>query len=188
MAALRTDGYDHLHKAVSELGSLDAPRRWLFNLAGYILPGLLIAYFSVGLRKHWPGRHRFFTGMLALSGLLMAMAGVFPMDMANRQAPVSVLHTLGSLGSGLAWILCTLASWRALRSEPAWRNLAWPLSMLPVGVVLLMVLTPPDMPALAQRFSFLGYFGFVVALAWRAKKTATHSSERASSRSEGLPT
>lgn len=32
MAALRTDGYDHLHKAVSELGSLDAPHRWVFNI------------------------------------------------------------------------------------------------------------------------------------------------------------
>ena len=51
MAELRTDDYDHFHKAVSELGSLDAPNRWVFNILGFILPRILILIFSLNLLK-----------------------------------------------------------------------------------------------------------------------------------------
>jgi hypothetical membrane protein len=39
LSALRPD-YSHLTKAISELGAVDAPRAWIWNLFGYVLSGL----------------------------------------------------------------------------------------------------------------------------------------------------
>lgn len=174
MATLRTDGYDHLHKAVSELGSLDASNRYAFNILGYILPGLSIGYLALGLRRHWSARHPIFVYSLLLSGLFLVIAGVFPMDMNDRRSFNSLVHTTGSIGSGLAWLGCGFSSWRTLRNEPAWRNLSFGLTLLPVLVILAILMTPDDKPALGQRFAFIGYFLFVVLLSIRLLRTAKH--------------
>ncbi len=142
LAALRTDGYDHLHKAVSELGSVDAPHRWVFNGLGYILPGLSIGYLALGLRRHWAARHPVFVYSLLLSGLFLIVAGVFLMDMNDRQSYTSMVHTTGSVGSGLSWLGCGFSRWRALRNEPAWRNLSFGLTLLPALVILAIGLPP----------------------------------------------
>lgn len=177
MAQLRTDGYDHLHKAVSELGSLDAPNKWLFNVLGYLIPGLLISYFAVGLGRSWGGRHRFFVGTLLLSGVFLLLAGAFPMDMTQRSSPGSLIHTMGSLGSGVAWLLCSLGSWGVLRQEPGWQDLAGVSVALPLLVVLAILFTPADTPGLGQRFAFMGYFLFVGLLSWRLLTITNRSSE-----------
>ena len=41
--------YSMFTKAISELGSVDAPKKWIWNSFGYILTGLLIAIYSFGL-------------------------------------------------------------------------------------------------------------------------------------------
>ena len=38
-------------QTVSELGSLDAPDKWVWNILGYMLVGLMIAVYSFGLFK-----------------------------------------------------------------------------------------------------------------------------------------
>ncbi|UMR28441.1 DUF998 domain-containing protein [Massilia sp. MB5] len=50
-AALRSDGYAHGRKAVSELGALGAPSAPAFNLLGFIVPGLLLAWFAYALLR-----------------------------------------------------------------------------------------------------------------------------------------
>jgi len=172
MAALRTDGYSHLTKAVSELGSADAPHRAWFNWLGYIVPGLLIAGFSYGLHQALaaPGVGKAWAGLLALSGLLLALAGAFPVDLDQRASFSSLLHTLGALGSGLAWLGCAGTIGRALRQHPAWADLRAPLRWLvglAVAAVLLVGVVSPATPALGQRISFAAYFLFVGILAQR---------------------
>ncbi|WP_460676946.1 DUF998 domain-containing protein [Hymenobacter coalescens] len=166
MAALRADGYSHLTKAVSELGSLDAPRRWWFNGLGYLLPGVLIAALAQGLRRHLRPRPAAFW-LLTGSGLLMALAGLFPMDMEQRRSFSSLVHTVGSLGSGVCWLGCALTIAPALRADARWADLARWLPWLPLLVFGLMLLVPAGMPGLVQRLSFAGYFSFVVLLASR---------------------
>ena len=39
MANMRQE-YSFKYKAISELGSLDAPNLWFWNILGYIIPGL----------------------------------------------------------------------------------------------------------------------------------------------------
>jgi hypothetical protein len=169
MAALRTDGYSHLTKAVSELGSVEAPRRGWFNALGYLLPGLGIAAGALALGRHLPGR-RWPFGLLAGSGVLLALAGVFPVDMAHRSSPGSVLHAVGSLGSGACWLACALTLAPALRPHPRWADLARWLPWLPLLVFGLMLLVPAGMPGLTQRLSFAGYFLFVAVLANRLRQ------------------
>jgi hypothetical membrane protein len=171
MAASRTDGYSHLTKAVSELGSTDAPHRTVFNLLGYILPGLLLAAFFYGLGRYIaPRQLKWPFVVLAASGLLMALAGAFPMDMAHRTSLGSVLHTAGALGSGLAWLLGAFTMGRHLRPHPGWASLVRPLMLLVWLAVVLILLVPvlsPGTPALGQRVSFAAYFLFVLLLAFR---------------------
>jgi hypothetical membrane protein len=185
LAAARTDGYSHLTKAVSELGSTDAPHQLLFNLLGYILPGLLIAGFAYGLRAQFNSRRAQLPFvLLAISGLLLTLAGICPMDMSQRAAPVSLLHAAGSLGSGLAWLLCAFTLGRPLRSQPAWLSLAIPLQLLTWTGLLLIVLigvVSPATPGLGQRVSFAVYFLFVLLLARRLYSLKSTSS------ASGLP-
>src|SRR5690606_37313977 len=55
MSAMRPD-YVHTDQAISELGSLDAPNLWAWNVLGYILPGLAVALLGIGLRREFVGR------------------------------------------------------------------------------------------------------------------------------------
>ncbi|HEX8327040.1 MAG TPA: DUF998 domain-containing protein [Hymenobacter sp.] len=168
MAAARTDGYSHLTKAVSELGSTDAPHKGLFNWLGYMVPGLLIAWFAYGLSAQF--RRKLPFGLLAASGLLLALAGAFPMDMDHRSAAASVLHTVGSVGSGVAWLASASLMSRALRSASYWASVARPLAVVAWTAAPLIVLLPvllPAAPALGQRIAFVSYFVFVLLLAGR---------------------
>src|SRR5262245_25116662 len=117
-AALRPD-YSHLTKAVSELGSIGAPRMWAFNLIGYVLPGVLMAGFGWVL-----GRRHGSTGvavLLALSGLGLVVAGLFPGDLSDFRRPTTQLHLAGSL-LGLSW--APAMPWLAVRTRRTWPALA----------------------------------------------------------------
>ncbi|MCC1485651.1 DUF998 domain-containing protein, partial [Winogradskyella immobilis] len=93
--------YSFLTKGVSELGSLDAPNKWVWNFFGYILTGLLISVFSFGLYKNIAIKKSSklpFYGLL-LSGVFMTISGIFPGDFDNPQSTTMLLHTVGSFGS-----------------------------------------------------------------------------------------
>jgi len=66
-AAMRSDGYSHATKAVSELGAIGAPFAMAFNIVGFILPGILIIIFASRLMRKSESTH---------GPLLLAMSGV----------------------------------------------------------------------------------------------------------------
>lgn len=106
--ASRRPEYSHLTKAISELGSLDAPNLWVWNVLGYVLPGLAVALLGVGLWREFAGLGRKATVptmALLASGLFMALSGVFPGDFDNRSSLTMVLHTLSSLGSFVVFLV-----------------------------------------------------------------------------------
>lgn len=51
MSSIRPE-YSMFTKAISELGSVDVPKSWIWNCFGYILTGLLIAIYPFGLYKN----------------------------------------------------------------------------------------------------------------------------------------
>lgn len=178
-AAARTDGYSHATKAVSELGSTDAPLALAFNLAGFIAPGFLVLGFAIALARHSDRK----TGpcLLAGSGILLALAGCAPADMANPQSLTSLLHLLGAVGSGTSWVFALFWLGPLLRREfglHAWgritpwfalflfANIGWQIAFQATGLVL---------PGWGQRIGFAGYFLWIAVtgmLLWRRSKTS----------------
>ena len=75
MSNLRPE-YNLFHKAVSELGSLDAPNKWTWNILGYILTGILIAVYSFGLFKNISNGQESKLPLIGfvLSGLFMSIS------------------------------------------------------------------------------------------------------------------
>jgi hypothetical membrane protein len=119
-AARRTDGYTHGHKAVSELGAVGAADALAFNLLGFVAPGVLVACLAFAIFKRAPaGTSRTGTALVALSGLSMVAAGVFPVDMEARDSATSTLHLAAASLSGLFWCLSLFWLAPVLRGIPS---------------------------------------------------------------------
>lgn len=158
MAGLRPE-YSHLTKAISELGSVDAPRAWIWNLLGYILPGAIVSLLGVGIGKHFALEAGIRTPSWALiaSGLLLALSGIFQGDFENRTSFTMVMHAVGSLGSFVAFLVCGFSLPRIWRRSVQWRPLTWPALALLLGSIVTGFLRVGEAPG-------LGAFGVWVLL------------------------
>jgi len=176
MAAIRTDGYNHAHKAVSELGSSDAPHKWVFNMLGYFIPGVLLALFAFNLKNHFTIPMKTYSFyFLLLSGLFYALAGLFPADMEYRSSFSSVMHALGSIGSGIFWLVSALTLWWQLKKDNDWKTIAIITLIIPFTTIVTMVFVPEHTPGISQRVGFGGYYIFILVLAvkqWRQLNVA----------------
>lgn len=177
LSGLRAE-YSIFTKAVSELGSVGAPRAWVWNLLGYVIPGLLIVLFSWGLRSYFlndPGG-KLASGSLAVSGLMMTLSGIFPGDFDDRQSLTMLLHTVGSFGSYLAFLLAAFTFPSVMRKRTSWRAAVLPLTIC-TWVTIVFGSWPflfPTMPAVGQRVIFLFYFIWIsIAAFYLAKADST---------------
>ena len=164
MAALRPN-YSHLHQAISELGSYGAPRMWLWNVLGYIIPGILLAVFGWCFVRRIRPRSLIAAGLLALAGVFLAVSGAFPADMADRAGPATRLHLVGLMGSALAWlpamIVVAVLAWRPRRDVA----IACVVALLAMVGAFGLYGVMPETPALVQRISFGVFFGWYLAAA-----------------------
>lgn len=167
MAALRTDGYNHFHKAISELGSIDAPNKWVFNIFGYIIPGILFSIFSLNLLKEFRSysvkSYPFY--LLFLSGLCMSIAGFFPANMEDRQSLNSILHAIGSLGGGVFWLFCALTLWWQLKKNNTWKKTAIFTFLIPFIMIVALSFVSANTPGISQRLAFAANYSFIFILA-----------------------
>lgn len=167
MAELRNDGYNHFHKAISELGSMDAPNKWIFNTLAYIVPGILITIFSFNLLKEFRLisviAYPFY--LLAISGILMFFSGVFPADMENKDSIITILHTTASFGGGLCWLLCSLTLWWELKKRDGWRWIAIITFLIPFMLIIAMSFVSENKPGLSQRIGFMANYLFILVIA-----------------------
>lgn len=180
MAALRTDDYNHLHKAVSELGSLDAPNKFLFNILGFIIPGILISIFSFNLLKDF---RRFPTKsypfyFLFVSGLFLSLAGIFPADLENRKSMTTIIHTIGAQGSGIFWLLCALTLWWQLKKNKVWKSPAIISFTIPFIMILAMGFVSETTPGLSQRIVFIAMYLYIFILAGKQMLVANNTSQK----------
>ncbi len=166
-AALRTDGYNHYHKAISELGSVDAPNKWIFNILGFIIPGILLTIFSKSLlnKFHSYNNVRHYPFYLFIStGPCLALVGV-PADMDNVQSINSIIHIIGSTGGGILWLLCALTLWWQLKKIPSWKPIAIVTFSIPFIMLLAMSFVPENNPGIIQRISVTCNYAFISILA-----------------------
>ncbi|MBB3122067.1 DUF998 domain-containing protein [Pseudoduganella violacea] len=175
-AALRTDGYAHGRKAVSELGALGAPSAWAFNLLGFIVPGLLLTWFALALMRL--ARRRTGPMLLMGSGLMLAAAGIFPLDPEDYASALTIAHAVGAMGSGLLWALALCWLGPLFSRQLGWTfwgrltpcflafvllNIGWQAAFR-AGADLL--------PGWGQRIGFAGYFlwfAVTAILLWRQR-------------------
>lgn len=163
--------YSFLTKAVSELGSLDAPNKWAWNIAGYIATGLLISIYSYGLFKSvsnvegskWP-----LIGFV-LSGLFMSFSGIFPGDFDNKKSATMLLHTIGSFGSYIFFLVGAFTYPQQMKKTAYWKQSVKPTLVFTWLTVLFGVwpFVFPDIPALGQRFVFFFYLLWIFYTALR---------------------
>jgi hypothetical membrane protein len=168
MSNLRPE-YNLFHKAISELGSLDAPNKWTWNICGYILPGVLIAIFSFGLYKaisNQQGSKAPLIGFV-LSGLFMSLSGVFPADMENRQSITTLLHMARSFGSYLFFLVGAFTYPKLMKKSGHWKKSIKPTLLFTWLTILFgnWFLIFPNIPSVGQRFVFLFYFMWIFYMA-----------------------
>lgn len=160
MAGLRPE-YSFYTKAISELGSVDDPNKWVWNIFGYIMPGLLVSFYAYGLfsSNSMKSKRLPMIGFV-LSGLFMAMSGVFPGDFDNRQSTTMLLHTIGSFGSYLFYLLGAFTYAKEAKKTNYWNRTSKPVLIF-TWLTILFGAWPfvfPDIPAVGQRLVFFFYF------------------------------
>jgi hypothetical membrane protein len=160
MSNLRPE-YNLYHKAVSELGSLDAPNKWTWNILGYILTGVLIAIYSFGLFKNisnaqgskWP-----LIGF-GFSGLFMSLSGIFPGDFNNRQSTTMLLHTVGSVGSYIFFLIGAFTYPKQMKKSEYWKKAINP-TLIFTWLTIIFGAWPfifTSFPSVGQRLVFFFY-------------------------------
>jgi hypothetical membrane protein len=131
IAGLGLEGFDHARHPVGLLGSSLAPRAGLFNVLGFVVPGLLIAAFAVAfefaLAKATPTATRAVrigTGLLLIAALAFALQGLFPIDPRDLDGPATRHHALAQAVSQLAWIAAAGMLAIGFSHAPRWRFVA----------------------------------------------------------------
>ena len=168
MSAMRPD-YLHTDQAISELGSLDAPNLWAWNVLGYILPGLAVALLGIGVRRElatYEVRATAPAMALMAAGLLMSLSGAFPANMADFRSLTTLLHTVGSFGCYIAFLVAGFWLPSALRRVHSLRWAATPSLVLVIASVVTGFLRFAGMASIGQRITFACFFLWVLLLGW----------------------
>lgn len=156
--------YSHATRAVSELGMVGAPHQWAWNVTGFILPGLLLAVFGLGLARTTVMPASLGGVFMCLSGLSFAATGAFSADMQQMSAFSTRAHIVASLVSLLVWLPAPilLAVGARRRAMP---GLMW-TSIVGLICVVLGVMFGREILSrgYAQRLNFLTYFAWVLGV------------------------
>lgn len=155
------DAYDQLRFPVSFLGLVGSPNALAFNVLGYGLPGVLLAWAGWGIGRAAAGWLT--AAVLSLVGVSVALSGVFPADLDNRTGLLTQTHIAASmLGMpGVAgWLLLAVRSWRRDRALAVWGALGVALFL-----AVLVASAAIDLGGLAQRMRFAVALGWYVGAA-----------------------
>ena len=171
MSASRPE-YSMFTKAISELGSVDAPNKWIWNLFGYIISGVLIAIYSIGLYKSVAVRgkqSKLPLYALLFSGVFMAISGVFPGDFDQRESTTMLLHTVGSFGSYVFFLIAAFTYLKLMNANPYWKT-SKTVTALFTYLTIVFGAWPfifAKIPAFGQRAVFFFYFLWIFFTAYK---------------------
>lgn len=172
-------GYDHLRQFMSELGATGSVTGEAVNRWGFIPNGVLIAVFC--LLAAWVLRRSALAVtaclLLALNGVGMAGAGVYPCDFECSRANSTVAAELHDLWGGVGYLSAilgtVLASLWARRSDAPW--------LTPIGVGaavvslvgLFAIVAEVEFAGLFQRAMETALAVFMLSLGWALTKGLT---------------
>jgi hypothetical membrane protein len=130
LAGLRPS-YSHVVNTISELGAIGTPNAALWNVAGFIVPGILLAITGATIARAANTRpalpRTLATSFLVLAGLAIAGQGIMPAEMVNGVADVTSAstrwHFISSLVSAAAWAVGALLLAGPMKRSPNWQGL-----------------------------------------------------------------
>ena len=130
-------GYSHVVQPISALAAL--PLGWLQNLNFYVVGTLLIAY-AIGLHFSIRPARRAAIGpaLVALSGVGLIVAGVFPWRLENGIFIEPAGHVVGAVMSFLGTSIGHMVISRQMRHDPRWEGIA--SYVLASGITMLLML------------------------------------------------
>lgn len=179
-------GYEHARMPIGFLGMRGVPAAAYWNVAGFIVPGLLVAGFALALlaplqRDGAGSTARIGVWLLLFSGLAFAGDGVIAYDLAAPDGAASKLHVALLTVALLAFLPATLALALGLRGRPQWRPLAGPGLLLALATLASVLQPMTDAvpvlqghPGYAQRVTLAWYFLWLAL----AARTALRSGSR----------
>ncbi len=176
--------YAHRLHPVGLRGAIGMPWATAFNLAAFVVPGVLLAWAGLRLRKALAMRGwlaRIGVVLVQLSALAFAAQGLLPLDPRNVEAAASRWHVLAWM---LWWIAFVPGALLLAVGAGRGRGFAWTCAGAVFAVPVLAVLAPIGAwVGLAQRLAFLLWFGWWLvasrATATRASASAPGSSPTA---------
>lgn len=164
MANQRTE-YSFLYKQISELGAVDAPNNWIWNIFGYSIPGLLLSIYSIGLYKAIATKPSSKLPLIGIffSGFFMLLSGVYPADMAHRSSTTTILHMVGSYGSYIFFLISAFTYPKLFKSSSYWKSSNLPLLIFVWTTIIFgfWYYIFPNIPSVGQRFTFFFYFSWI---------------------------
>ncbi|WP_368564566.1 DUF998 domain-containing protein [Pseudoxanthomonas sp. UTMC 1351] len=156
---LALPGYSQSAHPVAVLGAKGFPHATMFNLLGFVLPGLLASVVMLELRLRLPGNAgwmlRIGAQLLLLSSLGFVALGVLPLDPADLHNKTSSYHATAWMLWWVAFVPGAALLASGLRGQMAWRTVVR-ISAIASLLLLVLVLFAVDwLPAgTAQRVAF----------------------------------
>jgi len=186
LGSLRPE-YSHYRHYISELAARGTPTQHPMQIAGFILPGLMVVAFGVlvGLVSHTK-RAGAGAALLIVSGIARVAAGVFPSDPCCAPIVPSFSERMHN-AAGLAFVLAIAAAvliWSAV-TEPTfrtraqwfrWYSLATFVAAVTMPLLLIRFGSGSANVGLMQRVSFSAFNVWVLVFAvvvWSRLNTHT---------------
>lgn len=164
--------FSHLTHPLAWLGADGIPHATLFNVCGFVLPGVLAAVALWSLRSalprcaSWPARIG--AQLLVLSAIAFALQGVLPLDLDNPDGSASAVHAMAWTAWWLVFSAGALALAGGLLRVSRRSGVVTMCALIALAMPALVLLAPLWIPnAVAQRAAFLLWLGWV---AWVSNK------------------
>ncbi len=88
LSGLMYPGYDHVNQVISDLGAVGSPVKDFMNLSGFMLFGIFILAFSIGVYGTRDSRvGKIISALFAVAGIGIFLIGIFPSDPPCMQGP-----------------------------------------------------------------------------------------------------
>ena len=171
LAAFFRPGYDLIRDPSSELGEIGSPGAAIFNLAFFLVPGVLTICFGAALAGFPGGRWARLAGslMISLSGLSMFASGLIPMAPNSEQLTFwhrfAGLPLLTVFPAGILLLSLALSYDLRLRADARLGLLCGSVLTILIGCYELHVVDIPD--GLFQRASLAVLTPWFVAIGLR---------------------
>ena len=167
------DGYSQALHPVDLLGARGVPHAPAWNLAGYALPGLLVAAFAVVLQGRLDAARVGMAGriggwLLMLSGLAFSAQAWLPLDPRLLDGADSKAHVAAGMLALLAWLPSALLLPMAVRGQAAWRAVAVGGPCLAAAGIACLAVPPEAWTVIGAGPGAVQRLGLAAQFAWPA--------------------